>query len=70
MTKNFDKNLNNMEMGSKKKALTLLKFFYTRINNGEFSVETAGWWKDNMGDGATLRIDVQGIGDYEQKDSE
>ena len=52
------------------KALAILKFFYTRINNREFTVESAGWWKESKGDGATLRIDVQGIGDLDQNDSE
>lgn len=69
MTKEKSK-FNNTNVTGRKRALAILKFFYTRINSGEFSVESAGWWKDNMGDGATLRIDVQGIGDLDQTDSE
>ena len=72
MSNRFDKinKHSNVDMTGRKRALAILKFFYTRINNGEFDVESARWWKDNMGDGATLRIDVVGIGDLDQSDSE
>ena len=69
MTKEKSK-FNNTNVTGKKRALSLLDFFRRRIKSGEFNVESAGWWKDNMGDGATLRIDVQGIGDLDQSDSE
>ena len=61
---------NNTQVTDKKRALSLLDFFRRRIKSGEFDVESAGWWKDNLDDGATLRIDVTGIGEYEQNDSE
>ena len=69
MTKEKSK-FNNTNTTSKNRALAILQFFQKRIKSGEFTVESAGWWKESKGDGATLRIDVQGIGDLDQNDSE
>lgn len=57
MTKEKSK-FNNTNITDKKRALSILKFFISRIKSGEFKVETAGWWSDTMNNGASLRIDV------------
>lgn len=60
-----EESYNNMSIQEKNKqqAIAIMRFFMSRIKSGEFVVNSAGWWKDNMGTGASMKIDIDAISD-------